>query len=139
MTLAIRRSLVPIAVLLVLCGAVADAPASKVAVKKLAASKIARRPLGKRVEAVEVRDLQRQRPVRVLGQTRPVRTGLRRWTAQVTARIGTLATRAATLPAHVFPFNRIARLLAHGEPLTGLSPASAVRTAESNAGRGVGT
>ncbi len=141
MTVATQRRLVPIAVvLLLLCGVAADAPAGKHLIpKKLAASKLARRPLGKRIEQVEVRELQRQRPIRVLGQTRPLRTGVRRWAAQVTARVGTLATRAATLPAHVFPFNRLARLLAHGEPLTGLSPESAVRTAESNAARGMGT
>ncbi|HUS68999.1 MAG TPA: proline dehydrogenase family protein [Kofleriaceae bacterium] len=140
MTVALRRSLLPIALLLVMCGAAGEAPAGKLAVSnKLAASKLARRPLGRKIEQVEVGALRRERPIRVRGAKRPARTGFRRLAAQLTARAGTLATRAATLPAHIWPFNRAARLLAHGEPLTGLSPASAVRTAEANASRGVGT
>jgi hypothetical protein len=140
MTLAIRRSLVPVAVvLLLLCGAATDAPAGKLAVRNLAASKIARRPLGRKVEQVEIPAPLRQRPIFLRGAKRPSRTGVRRLAAQLGARAATLATRAATLPAQIWPFNRAARLLAHGEPMTGLSPASAVRTAESNAARGVGT
>jgi hypothetical protein len=77
---------------------------------------------------------------RTVSISRPRKTGrLRRFAAQASARVKLLALRAATLPAHVWPFNRAARALAHGEPLTGLTPKTAVAVAAQNARRGRGT
>lgn len=58
---------------------------------------------------------------------------------EVAARAGILAWRVATFPAHFWPFNLLQGVLAHGEPLTGLSARSAVNTAIKNAERGRAT
>ena len=58
---------------------------------------------------------------------------------QVVERAKRLLLRAVSLPGYMWPFNRIATLLSHGEPLTGPTPASAVRVAAENAKSGLGT
>jgi hypothetical protein len=58
---------------------------------------------------------------------------------QAGARAALLAGRAATLPAHYPPGSRVARAIGHGEPLTGITPRSAVRAAVSGQRRGVAT
>jgi hypothetical protein len=68
----------------------------------------------------------------------PSRPSARRFLPQVAARLQTLAERALTLPAHFWPFSALARFVAHGEPLIGLTPAAAVRAVEKfPAGNGV--
>lgn len=58
---------------------------------------------------------------------------------QVVERAKRLLLRAASLPGYVWPFNRLATLLSHGEPLTGPTPASAVKAAVKNGKAGLGT
>ncbi|MFI5363382.1 MAG: proline dehydrogenase family protein [Elusimicrobiota bacterium] len=53
-----------------------------------------------------------------------------RFILQVLARARTLAERTVSLPAHFWPFSSLARVLAHGEPLVGLTPAGAARAVE---------
>jgi hypothetical protein len=60
-------------------------------------------------------------------------------TREVFERAKLLFLRALTLPAHVWPFNKLARALSHGEPLTGLTPESAVNVAVENSRLGVAT
>ena len=68
----------------------------------------------------------------------PSRLAARRFLPQVAARLQTLAERALTLPAHFWPFSALARFVAHGEPLVGLTPAAAAKAAERiSAGDGV--
>ena len=55
---------------------------------------------------------------------------------QVLERLSTLAQRTVGLPAHFWPFSRLARLVAHGEPLVGLTPGGAARAAERLASEG---
>jgi hypothetical protein len=69
----------------------------------------------------------------------PLAVRSKRFALESLARSKTLALRAATLPAMVPPFNRIARYVAHGEPLLGWTPKSAVDAARANARRGLGT
>lgn len=45
----------------------------------------------------------------------------------------TLALRAATVPAYAWPFSRLARALAHGEPLLALTPKGAAKEAAASA------
>jgi hypothetical protein len=59
--------------------------------------------------------------------------------AQRAARLKLLSLRVATAPTHVWPINRLAARIAHGEPFSGVSPASGARVARENAGRGVAT
>ena len=56
--------------------------------------------------------------------------GPARLARQALARTKLLAQRALTLPVHLWPFTKVATLLAHGEPLAGLTPGSAVAMAE---------
>jgi hypothetical protein len=49
---------------------------------------------------------------------------------QVAARGKLSLQRAMTLPAHLWPFNKIATLISHGEPLAGLRSKDAVRAAK---------
>lgn len=60
----------------------------------------------------------------------PSPSGTYRFLAQAAARCRTLAQRVLTLPAFFWPFSSLARLVAHGEPIVGLTPAAAVRAAE---------
>lgn len=57
----------------------------------------------------------------------PSRPVARRFLLQAAARLQTLAQRALALPAHYWPFSALARFVAHGEPLVGLTPAAAAR------------
>ena len=69
---------------------------------------------------------------------RPLRSRLRRFARQGAERAKLLAVRTATFPAFVWPLTKVARTLAHGEPLL-LSSRSAVRIARKNAEHGVGS
>jgi hypothetical protein len=62
--------------------------------------------------------------------TPPTRPAAHRFFLQVVARLQTLAQRALALPAHYWPFSALARFVAHGEPLVGLTPSAAARSVE---------
>jgi hypothetical protein len=76
--------------------------------------------------------LPRARPARDRPPSLRPTTG-RQFFAQGAARARLLGTRAATLPAYIWPVSRVAAALAHGEPFTGLTPKSAVNVAVKNA------
>ncbi|MBI4346272.1 MAG: proline dehydrogenase family protein [Elusimicrobia bacterium] len=65
---------------------------------------------------------------------RRVRLTPRQAVAQSSAWLQTQAGRALSLPAFVWPFTRLAKAVAHGEPLAGLTPQAAVRKAERQGG-----
>ena len=62
--------------------------------------------------------------------TPPSLSPTHRFLLQVVARLQTLAQRTLALPAQFWPLSSLARLVAHGEPLVGLTPASAARAVE---------
>ena len=62
--------------------------------------------------------------------TPPAHPAVHRFLQQVVARLQTLAQRTLALPAQFWPFSSLARFVAHGEPLVGLTPASAARAVE---------
>lgn len=114
-----------VATVLVLALAAGGSPARAQPVRRVAPVASATR--------VQQRGSERARPTR-----RPLRSRLRRFARQSAERAKLLAVRAATFPAFAWPLTKVARTLAHGEPLL-LSSRSAVRIASDNAEHGVGS
>ena len=66
-------------------------------------------------------------PAASLGAPEALSLTPRQFLVQGVERAKLLVGRAVTFPAFVWPFNRLMQAVAHGEPFTGLTPASAVR------------